>query len=236
MASEALLSTLAEAISSRTPLPAIEQSLTLDEAYRLQHQLTAKLCPDGAAGIKAGVTTAGAQKYFGVDQALIASLYPHTVLDDNCRVPFVSGRLLECEFAVTVDADGTPLSIAPAIELALAQFSRPDDMTAENLVLSNVGADGFILGAAQDWAPPYDEASVRLTREDELLNEVSMTDALGGPEHAVPWILEEANRRGFSLGADTLLLTGACGKVVPAEVGRYTADFGPFGQISFEIT
>jgi 2-keto-4-pentenoate hydratase len=62
-----------------------------------------------------------------------------------------------------------------------------------------------------------------------------MSDSLGGPETAVSWIVQEAEARGFSLGKETLLLTGACGKVVPAEVGEYNADFGPLGSIGFEI-
>ncbi len=62
-----------------------------------------------------------------------------------------------------------------------------------------------------------------------------MSDAIGGPEKSVPWIWNEASSRGFETRGDTLLLTGACGAVVPGERGHYKADFGALGTIEFEI-
>ena len=232
---EGLISSIARAIESRTQLPPIDVELTLSDAYGLQHQLTKQLSPEGRGGIKAGVTAPGAQKHFGVDHGLIGSLYGGSQLEDGCRLPFVRGRMLECELAVVTDRDGTPKAIAPAIEIVLVQFARPEDMTAANLVLSNLGADGYIVGEFQAWAPPYSEVSVELRRDDEVINQAAMSESLGGPEASVPWICQEAWSRGFAISADTLLLTGACGKVLPAEVGHYSADFGPLGQITFEI-
>jgi 2-keto-4-pentenoate hydratase len=232
---EELISGIARAIASRTQLPSIDIELTLSEAYALQHELTKQLCPGGRGGIKAGVTAPGAQKHFGVDHGLIGSLYGDSRLGDGCRLPFTKGRMLECELAVLIDSDGTPKAIAPAIEVVLVQFARPEDMTAANLVLSNLGADGYIVGQFQAWSPPYSEVSVALRRNDEIINQAAMAESLGGPEKSVPWICQEARSRRFAISADTLLLTGACGKVLPAEVGHYSADFGPLGQMRFEI-
>ena len=230
-----LVAEVAGALGARTPLPALNTKFSLEQAYELQHAVTRLRCPDDWRGIKAGVTAPGAQQFFGVDQALIASLYGDGRQQDGCRLPFIDGRMLECEVAVIVDADGTPQAIAPAIEIVLVQFARPEDMTAPNLVLSNLGADGYILGDFQDWSPPYSDTTFTLRCHDEVINQAQMSESLGGPESAVPWIVQEATARGFSLGDETLLLTGACGKVVPAKVGEYSADFGPLGRIGFEI-
>ena len=230
-----LVAEVARALGERAPLPAISKTLSLAQAYRLQHQVTRLRCPDDRGGIKAGVTAQGAQQFFGVDQPLIASLYGDGQQHDGCRLPFIDGRMLECEVAVTVAADGSPLAIAPAIEVVLVNFTRPEDMTAANLVLTNLGADGYILGEFQEWAPPYADAAVVLKRNDEIITQAAMTESLGGPESAVSWICTEAAERGFTLAPETLLLTGACGKVVPAEVGTYSADFGSLGSIHFEV-
>jgi 2-keto-4-pentenoate hydratase len=230
-----LVAQVAGALVARLPLPALQTKLSLEQAYELQHAVTRLRCPDDWGGIKAGVTAPGAQQFFGVDQALIASLYGDGRQSDGCQLPFIKGRMLECELAVIVDADGNPQAIAPAIEIVLVQFSRPEDMTASNLVLSNLGADGYILGDFRDWSPPYDDFAIRLSCSGEVINQAQISDSLGGPESAVPWIVREATARGFSLGEGTLLLTGACGKVVPAEAGDYSADFGTLGSISFEI-
>ena len=40
---------------------------------------------------------------------------------------------------------------------------------------------------------------------------------------------------GLDAGEGTLLLTGACGQVVPGGGGFYRADYGPLGDIVFEI-
>jgi 2-keto-4-pentenoate hydratase len=233
---EALTAGIAEAIGERTPLPFIEAALTLDEAYQLQHQVTKRRCSEDGGGIKAGVTSQSAQKHFGIDRALIGSLYGDSRLGDRCRLPFVERRMLECELAVLVDSDGNPKQIAPAIEVVLVQFSRPDDMTAENLVLSNLGADSYIVGELQPWSPPYDEVTAELMLNGEMINRAPVTDSLGGPEKSTAWICREAQARGFAINSDTLLMTGACGRVVPAEVGHYCADFGPLGKLSFEIS
>ena len=143
--------------------------------------------------------------------------------------------MLECELAVVVDSFGNPDALAPAIEVVYVRFNRPEDMNAANLVLCNLGADAYIVGDFLPWAPPYDNVSVTLKRGAEVLNQASMTDALGGPEIAVPWIWQESIRRGFTPVADSLILTGACGNVVPAEAGHYEADFGALGTLRFEI-
>ena len=230
-----LVAEVANALAARQPLPALQRMLSLEQAYDLQHMVTRMRCHDNRSGIKAGVTAPGAQQFFGVDRALIASLYGDGRQDNGCRLPFIDGRMLECETAVIVATDGTPLAIAPAIEIVLVQFSRPEDMTATNLVLSNLGADAYILGDFRDWSAPYDDTAVTLRRSGEVVNQARISDSLDGPESAVQWIVREASTRGFSLGEETLLLTGACGKVVPANVGEYSADFGPLGSISFEI-
>lgn len=234
-----LSESVAASIRERKPVPPIDESLTLDEAYNLQHQVTSLLCPGGGGGIKAGVTTGAAQAHFGLAHALLGSLYGDARLGDGCVLPMVEGRLIETEVAVTVDRDGNPQSIAPAIEIARVQFSRGSDMNAPNLVLANLGADAYIVGTPMPWQPGYDDLTVALSRtvedETQTVNEASMSDALGGPESAIPWILTEANRLGFRRGDETLILTGTCGRVVPAAHGKYLADFGRLGKISFVI-
>ena len=232
---KALVTAVADAMRTRVPIPAIDAGLSLPEAYELQKDVTRQCWPDGTGGIKAGVTAPTAQQFFGVDQALIANLSAHGRLDDGCRIPFIRGRMLECELAVIIDAEGNPQAIAPAIEIVLVQFARSEDMTAANLVLSNLGADSYIVGQFQKWSPPYGEATVQLRRNDELINQAALADSLGGPEKSVPWICQEAQARHYSIGSETLLMTGACGKVIPAEVGHYTADFGSLGKLEFEI-
>jgi 2-keto-4-pentenoate hydratase len=37
------------------------------------------------------------------------------------------------------------------------------------------------------------------------------------------------------LAPDLILMTGACGQVVPAEKGKYEADFGALGSVHLQV-
>ena len=230
-----LIKSIAEAIATHKPIPEIDLSLELDDAYAMQHEITIRRSPEGTAGIKAGVTSHAAQNYFGLTHSLIGHLYVDSFHDHESSLPYIRGRKLECELAVIVDERGSPKAIAPAIEVVLVQFQRSSDISANNLVLTNLGADKYIIGDFLDWSPPYDDASAHLSFNGIPVNAANMSDAIGGPERSVPWIWQEANSRGYEFKGDTLFLTGACGTVIPADRGHYRADFGVLGRIEFEV-
>ena len=227
---------LAAAIASHAALPAFEIERSLDDSYRLQHDVTRARTQGAVGGVKAGVTAPGMQGLLKLDHALIGSLYADSRYESRCKIPYIEGRNLECEVAIIVDGEGRPASVAPAIEIVRVQFGRPTDLSASNLVACNLGADAYIVGEPIPWEPSFEHATVTLTRDDEVLNEAAMSDALGGPEPGARWMWQEARKRGLPCEEGTLFLGGACGAVVPAEVGRYHADFGSLGEIQFEIT
>lgn len=227
---------LAAAIKSHAPLLAFGDTLSLEEAYALQHQVSQARTGGQIGGVKAGVTSPKVQAYFKLDHALIGSLCADARQSNGCSLAHLEGRAVECEVALIVDEEGRLKSIAPAIEIVFVKFSQQSDMTAPNLVACNLGAGLYIVGDPVPWDPALSATKVVLTCGEETLNEADMTDALGGPQSAAGWMLKEAQARDFSCGGDTLLLAGACGTVVPAKPGQYDADFGALGKIEFEIT
>ncbi len=227
---------LAKSISEHAPLPEIEESFTLADAYELQHQVTAVRSPGKTGGIKAGVTAKPIQEFFGIDHALLGSLYHDGRLNSGCELAHLEGRNIECEIAVLVDEKGTPTALAPALEIVYVNFSRPSDMTAPNLVACNLGADLFVVGDFRPWTSVREDMTATLSHNGETVNRADMTDALGGPKEAVPWIWAEAQKRGFQFSGETLLLTGSCGQVVPAGRGDYVADYGELGAVELSIS
>lgn len=226
---------LAEAIKNHEAVPKMPDTGSLEEAYALQQAVTEKRAANAIGGIKAGVTAEPIQQLFGLDHALIASLYEDSKYENNAKLPFLEGRGVECEVAVIIDAEGRPQKIAPAIELVHVKFGEADDMSVENLVIINLGADSYIVGDFQPWRPEFNDLQATLFFDDEMVNEANMSDAIGGPESASKWMWQEAARRAMDAGDGTLLLTGACGQVVPGKSGSYRADYGPLGEIVFEI-
>lgn len=234
-AADGLASGIAEAILNGAPLPAINKAYSLNEAYILQHAVTRAVTATNVAGIKAGVTAPAAQEFFGLDHALLGSLYDAGQVEQNGSIDFVPGRLIECELAVLVDKNAQPISVAPAVEFVRVNFERPEDLTAANLVLSNLGAELFIVGEFLPWERAGEEISVSLWRGSDVVNQADMFEALGGPVEAAPWMCDEAIKRGFRLNGNTLLLTGACGTAVAADKGHYVAEYGSFGKLTFEV-
>ena len=235
MSEHDLVNRFADAIKAHASLPEVEQTFDLKAAYALQHQVTALRSPQAVGGVKLGVTSPQAQAFFGLDHALLGSLYGHARLGIGDVIPKVEGRGLETEFAVLVDGDGQPKAIAPAIEIVFVSFSRKSDMTASNLVVGNLGADLFLVGDFLPWDSPHSDVTATLKRDGEVVNEASMNEALGGPAAALPWIWNEMRRRGYPIADETLIMMGACGSVVPADTGSYEAHYGPMGSLQFSI-
>ncbi len=232
---DGLVSSVATSIAERLPLPEIDVKLDLDTAYGLQHRVTRIRSPRTVGGVKLGVTNPRAQAFFSLDHALLGSLYGDSRLQARAAIPYLEGRSLETEFAVLVDDEGEPQAIAPAIEVVLVNFSRREDMSAANLVFSNLGADLFLVGEFLPWDSPHGDVTAVLKRGDEVVNKASMNEALGGPATALPWIWQEIQSRKYAIGEETLIMMGACGAVVPAERGQYQADYGVMGNISFSV-
>jgi 2-keto-4-pentenoate hydratase len=232
---EQLSQAIANAVTNTEPLPAMTETLTLEEAYRVQLELIRQIAPDGIAGLKAGVTTAAAQKHFGLQHGLLGELYLSGRLDPSDSIVVNPQAVIECEIGIVIDGGGDPVSVGPAIEFAYADFSRPLDASAVNLVAGNLGAYRFIQGSQQPWRSSFSGIRVQLSRDGEVVNEASMLEALGGPEHALPWMLQEATKRGLPIADGMLLMTGTCGRPTAALPGSYVADYGEFGQVSFTV-
>lgn len=231
-----LASAIASAILAGEQLPTFDATMTLDEAYGVQHDVLGLCAPEGLAGIKAGMTTSGSQSYFGIDKFLLGGICPETVQASGWELPFRAGRLIECEVALRVDGDGSPIACAPALELVSLDFARDTDMNAINLLAANLGAEFIVLGEFQPWKREFDRLPISLSHNGALVNSGDVQDALGGPTLSAGLICSEARARGFDLQPDPILMTGACGQVVPAEKGQYQADFGALGSVYLGIS
>ena len=226
---------IASAILAGAPLPTFDATMTLDEAYDVQHDVLGLCAPEGLAGIKAGMTSPASQSFFGIDKFLLGGICPKTVQATGWAVPFRAGRLIECEVALRVDGEGRPIACAPALELVSLNFSRETDMNATNLLAANLGAEFIVLDEFQPWKEEFDDLAISLTHNGASVNSGQVQDALGGPSFSAGLICSEASARGYNLTPDWILMTGACGQVVPAAEGRYEAHFGTLGSVHLDI-
>ena len=233
---EDLAKAMAAAIRVGEPLPKMPAGLDLDEAYALQKAVVQAVSGGAVAGLKAGMTAAAGQQAFGLTHPLIGSLYE----SGRCApgVSFASGPgvSLECEIGVVVDGDGAPKTAGPVIEVPRMAFADEADRNGANLTACNIAADRYIVGEQQPLRDSYGDVVITLTRDGETVTSAPASDALGGPQAALAWMLNEARQRALAVRDGMLLITGACGGIHPATPGHYVADYGDLGRIEFTVT
>ena len=231
-----LVTHMAAAIRAREALPKMPAGLTIDEAYDLQKRVVAAVAGGAIAGLKAGMTAAAGQQAFGLTHPLIGSLYTSGRLAPAATFASEPGVSLECEIGIVVDETGAPKTAGPVIEVPRMAFSDPEDRTGANLTACNIAADRYIVGEQQPLRDSYGDIRITLTRDGEDVSSAPASDALGGPQAALAWMLNEARQRGLEIADGMLLITGACGGIHPAQPGHYLADYGDFGRIEFTVT
>lgn len=227
---------MAAAIRDGGTLPKMPTGLSLEDAYALQKRVVAAVAGGAVAGLKAGMTAAAGQQAFGLTHPLIGSLYESGRLAPGVSFSSAPGVSLECEIGIVVDGDGAPKSAGPVIEVPRMAFADEADRNGPNLIGCNIAADRYIVGEQQPLRDSYGDVQITLTRDGEEVCSAPASDALGGPQAALAWMLNEARERGLEIEDGMLLITGACGGIHPAEPGHYVADYGDFGRIEFTVT
>lgn len=233
---EDLVANMAAAIRGGAPLPKMPAKLSLDDAYAMQKKVVAAVADGAVAGLKAGMTAAAGQQAFGLTHPLIGSLYEHGRCAPGISFESAPGVSLECEIGIVVDGDGAPQTAGPVIEVPRMAFADEEDRNGANLTACNIAADRYIVGAQQPLRDSYGDVRITLTRDGEQVCSAPASDALGGPQAALAWMLNEARQRGLQIADGMLLITGACGGIHPALPGQYVADYGDLGRIEFTVS
>ena len=249
---------LFEATLSDTPLPSLstEPKLrTADNAYQIQALFFEKLMKqndDSIIGFKAGLTAEPQMKRFGATTPAGAPLLKSGLREAGdplkaAPLKLFKFLLLETELAFkTAQTITEPVkdvkalkklvaSVHPAIEVPLLFFADMKKVDFFEIVASGIGSKIFLVGKPHSPAKiDPDAVKITLTHNGNLVNEGKGPDALGGQWEALLWLVNMMVKQGHRIEAGQYLLTGALGKMIPAQPGKYEADFA-FDTLSFEI-
>ena len=239
MGIDRFVANLAEAIRTKSIWPEFPSGVTVTEAYSLIPHLASLISSDDSVGIKAGVTNPDLQALFGLKEPLLGLLYQRSEIENAATLSHAASRRIECELAIQLNGNGSPISIGPAVEFVRLDFCRPEDLTPGNVTLCNLGADQFILGAMSAW-DSFDftalaDIDIELMREGEVILKTSPLDSFGGPKPALDWCVKKANSLGFTIPQGGVLLAGTNGVAMEADRGHYEVSYGPLGTIEFTI-
>lgn len=221
----------------------------LATAYSVQAYNSKRRAAEGdePIGRKVGLTSAAAQKQFGVDQPDIGVLWAANRFASGAVVPTGSMMLprVEAELAVILahDIDVADLShevliasvrgVVPAIEIV---DSRVADwrVTLVDTVADNASGWGVVVGGPERPLADVDlpKAAMQLLRNGEQVSAGDGTAVMGDPLLALAWAAKQAAALGVPLRAGELILTGAMGPVVPVAPGdRFEARIGNFDPV-----
>lgn len=250
---EEMADSLIRAHMNNELLPILSQTnATLDtsQAYEVQKQYVNKrLEGDSITGYKAGLTTPGGQKKFGVNESVAGVLYlsgkksgSPLILSEVFSMPMIE---TEVAFYVTkrinrkVNTVGELKkhigAVLPSIELPDLNFADLKTLKGVDLIAGNVSATQFIVGDKKNRSMDLDSVNVVLTRNGETVNQGKGSDAMGSQWKAALWLVNTMVEKGWTIKPGNVLMTGALGNMIPGKPGQYKADFGKLGTIEFEI-
>lgn len=236
------------------PIPAIgvtSRNASERMGYRVQQQLVRKrvAAGDEVVGHKAGATSTAAQVKFGllepVGGELLASQLKNTATFVSMRE--AKGMVLEMEigFELKLTIRSEPANVEelktyvrevrPVVELPNIHFTE-QNLTAADLIASNVAAHTVVVGRPKPVDQfDLDALEVTLERNGEEIAAGLGSDAMGGQWEALLWLVRNRLREGYAVNRNDLLITGSLGQVVVAKAGRYVADFGRLGRVTFSM-
>ena len=194
------------------------------------------------------MTNAAAQKNFGLDDAVVAVLFASGALESGAELDLATlqGLVVETEVGYVLGSDitgpieseddlrGVLSAIMPVIELPCPSFA--ERASGLDFVANNIVARHHLPGAASPPTIDPNAITVSLARDGEVINQGKGTDAMGNQWSALRWLINEVLARGYTPKAGHLLITGSLGPMLPAEAGRYVADYGDLGQLEFTVS
>lgn len=241
----------AEKAGSPTPIMTSEIALNdVPYAYGIQDAYVLVREKEGEvrAGYKAGLTSQSDMDRFGSKTPLSGVIFksgryigsPIIAADTKglTMVPEIGFRLdraVTQKVSSVEELRGYVAAVFPAVELPVNNFSR-SNISYLDIASTNLGAYKFITGRYM----PIDSAdlsnvSVTVDRDGKAYMKGNSSDVMGGAWNALLWLVNDVLSRGGKLSTGDIMLTGPMTQPAPATVGKYKADFGALGNITFQV-
>ena len=224
-------------------------SLSLDDAYRVQDQVTALRLGAGErpAGWKLGYTSAVMRVQMGIDAPNFGPLTDAMLLDSPAVLPGAELQpRVEPEIGLRLGRRLTaPCSVDQALEAcdaALACLEIVDSVWAGyRFTLEDNTADGSSAAwvAVGPSLPLQDLASLPVTLSVDGAEVERATGAAAGghPAAGLAWLAGQLATRGLALEPGDLVITGGLTSAQPLRAGgQISAAFGADGSVTVEVS
>lgn len=239
----------------RMPVPPLtkqDATLSIDDAYAIQLENVRRAVALGEliSGKKIGLTSPGIQQQLGVNEPD----YGHLFHSMNCSGGIVNASELiqpkieaELAFMMASDLSGgrvTAQDVRDAADYVVGAFEIVDSRVADwkiklvDTVADNASSGRYILGEKRLRVDAVDLSSVsmRLYKNDSMVEEGTGAAVLGDPCAAVAWLANRLWDYGVPLKKGEVILSGAFSAAPHAQRGDvFRAEFSSFGSVEAEF-
>ena len=237
--------------------PAVQLSttwpdITIEDAYAIQSEVTARKVAEGAEviGHKVGLTSKAMQRSSQIDEPDYGHLLDNMMIADGakvnhadyciprveCELTFVLGKALKGPGVGLLDVLRATEYVVPSIEIIDARVQNPRKIY--DTVSDNGAAAGIIIGGRPVGPMDVDLRWVGgiMYRNSEIEETGLAAGVLGHPAMGIAWLANKVGRFGTILEPGHIMLSGSFIRPVWAEPGdTLHADFGELGGVSVQF-
>lgn len=217
------------------PVTATRPGATMAEAYRLQRRYVAmrRRAGDRIAGYKGGLMSPASLAGRGVRVPLVGVLFAAGSAADGETISLCGYRRAAFELKLG-HRNG---QVLPVIDLPDIAYRDPDHYGAVDMVAANISAARYVQGAAQPTdGRDLDALRVTLSRDGQTIASGISGESLGGQSASRATVRDLAARAGYAPRPADLIVTGKIGDRGWLLPGRYVADYGTLGRVTFAVT
>ena len=229
-------------------LTALQEGLTLDDAYEIQMLNVQKKLASGEviSGKKIGLTSLGMQKLLGVDEPDYGHLYESMHLTTgNVPKDFVLQPKVEAEIAFVlkedlIGPDVTVEDVYRATDYVVAAFeivgSRIKNWKIKLVdTISDNASSGCYVLSEKKYSPNdlnLKAEKMKFYKNGELANEGTGAEVMGDPVYSVAWLANKMSEYDVALKKGEVILSGALTAALAAEEGdEFEAIFENLGSV-----
>ncbi len=221
------------------------------EAYGVQHRFVeSRMRHDRAGGLKIGLSSEREMERYGAVQPAVGVLWENRRETPGRRIAiprdgfmfvepeigFMVRRAILGPLPAAADLADYLEAAVPVVELPWVDFERGRTLVRTDLIASNLGSEGYVVGEPVS-LDGLDLAALPVTVFSDGRRRVDTTGAAaygGDPLAAARWIINEGTRRGWRLKPGDIIITGNLSPItLPAVPGIWRIDFGPLGEVEF---